>query len=462
MNNNILINNMNINNNININNKKTNNETNNHLQNEISNHLQNEINNHLQNDINNENNKINDYINEYDAFMSLNNLSNKIINPTNINFNIEIIENNGIIEKGRKLSTRSKIRVRQNKKNLNNNYVDYSQNYNVLFAIQNNEKFLNLIKLISKPIHPNMYLYTEDDSIVCVIASSSYYPIIIARFMVQEPHIYLQNSTKLCIKFPYSDILTYIHSTEKINYNYSILFIREDNNFKIEYHNSNNTIINSTKYITLIDSRDKIYDEIFENKLIDTCMPVFDSLIDQNEQKIKSIYNNIQTMKVLFLTEYSPKINFTKHLKNDLAQYILNISDNEVTMEINVNKEKSIIKIASMNTSQNDSLLHIQEASHVIYWNKKFNNTKIKFINYINIFKSPDKLPSSNDMIYYAICKYDLVENLNTYAFIKIIINKNISGTDTIFNNEYLEAPIFNNIFNKIDYIYEFTMCIEI
>ena len=422
-----------------------------------TNNINNLNNNILNNNIDNHNNH--EYIAQYDAFISLANLDNKIINPNNITFNF--VPTNGIIEKGSNLSTRSKIRVRQ-KKNLSGNYIDYSQKFNVLFAIQNNDKFIKLIKLISKPIHPNMYLYTEDDSITCIIASSSYYPIIITRFMVQEPHIYLQNGTKLCIKFPYNDILTYIHSAEKTNYNYSILFIREENNFKIEYHNGNDTVINSTKYITLIDSRDKIYDEIFKNKLIDTCLSTFDPLINQDEQKTDSMYNKIQMMKILFLTEYSPKINFTKHLKNNLAQYTLNIVDNQIIMEIDVNNDKSVVKIADNTSTQNDTLSRIQEISHVIYWNKKFTNVKIKFVNYINIFKSPDKLPSSNDMIYYAICKYDLIENVNTYAFIKIIINKNINNIDNAFNNEYLEAPIFSSIFNKIDYIYEFTLCITV
>jgi hypothetical protein len=188
---------------------------------------------------------------------------------------------------------------------------------------------------------------------------------------------------------------------------------------------------------------------------------MFDPLIGQDEQRLELNYNRIHNMKILFLTEYSSKINFTKHLKNEIAQYVLNVTNNEINIEITANKETSIMKIANLSDSpkHNESLSRIREVSHVVYWNKKFIDKRIKFINYINIFKSADKLPNNNDMIYYAICKYDLLEN--TYAFIKIIVNKNIQNNDNIFNNEYLEAPIFSNIFNKINYIYEFTVCVD-
>jgi len=418
---------------------------------------------------------MNAHINDFDTFMSLCALEAKILNPNNTAFQTSQPAA-PITEKGSEISTRSKTRVGRARKTQITNYVNYADQNDVLVAIQNNDKFLKMMKLISKPINPSMYLYTEDDSIVCLISSNAFYPIIISRFMVQEPHIYLKSGISLCIEFPYRTILSFVNKSEKQSSNYTLLILQDHNKLKIEYHNSDHSQRDSSENFQIVSNRDDVYEEIFKNKMTETENPLFSPLVDAQID----YHDKMQSMKLLFLTEINDsKIGTSKTTKSEISQYVLNVTENNIIMEISSNKKSSTICLADKKPQ--DSLTftqvnEIKEITPILYWNSEFVNKKIRLISYINIFKRADKLPNSNDMIYYGICKYDVVPDNDVYVLIKIITNKNIKDiinqninsplhdhSQGDFNTSIFEceAPTFGNIFNNTDYVNEFTVGIE-
>jgi hypothetical protein len=426
---------------------------------------------------------MNTHINDFDTFISLSALNAKIINPENIAFRSTQLPIAPITEKGSEISTRSKTRVGRTRKNQIVNYVDYTNDNKVLISIQNNEKFLKMIKLISKPIEPSMYLYTEDDSIVCTISSNAFYPIIIARFMMQEPYIYLKNGISLCIQFPYRTILSFINKSEKQCSNYTLLIIQDQNQLKIEYHNSDHSQKDSTQNFKLMDNKNKIYEEIFKNKMIETQNPLFNPLIESNID----YYDKLQCMKLLFISEVDKKkgSNNSKTTKSEISQYLITVSENSIVMEITSNKKTSLLKLADKKPV-NQNLIElikendIKDITPILYWNDEFINKKIRLISYVNIFKRADKLPNDTiDMVYYAICKYDVIPDADIYVLIKIItdknikdiVNQNINSPSSQFHDSMSmefnsivmsnEAPTFGNVFNNTNYICEFTVGIE-
>ena len=426
---------------------------------------------------------MNTHINDFDTFISLSALNAKIINPENIAFQSTQLPIAPMTEKGSEISTRSKTRVGRSRKNQIVNYVDYTNDNKVLISIQNNEKFLKMIKLISKPIEPSMYLYTEDDSIVCTISSNAFYPIIITRFMMQEPHIYLKNGISLCIQFPYRTILSFINKNEKQCSNYTLLIVQDQNQLKIEYHNSDHSQKDSTQNFKLMDNKNKIYEEIFKNKMVETENPLFNPLIESSID----YSDKLQCMKLLFISEVDKKkgLNNSKTTKSEISQYLITVSENSIIMEITSNKKTSVLRLADKKPVNQNSIdlikeNDIKEITPILYWNDEFINKKIRLISYVNIFKRADKLPNDTiDMVYYAICKYDVIPDTDIYVLIKIITNKNIKDivnqninsptsqfhdpmsmefNSVVMNNE---APTFGNVFNNTDYICEFTICIE-
>lgn len=425
---------------------------------------------------------MNTHINDFDSFISLSALNDKIINPNNIAFQTSQPIATPITEKGSDISTRSKTRVGRTRKNQIVNYIDYTKDSNVLVAIQNNEKFLKMIKLISKPIEPSMYLYTEDDSIVCIISSNAFYPIIISRFMIQEPHIYLKNGISLCIQFPYRTILSFINKNEKY-LNYTMLIVQDQNQLKIEYHNSDHSQKDLTQNFKLINNKSEIYEEIFTNKMVETQNPLFNPLIESNID----YHDKLQCMKLLFITEIDKKngMSNSKTTKSEISQYLITIDENSIIMKIRSNKKTSILRLADKKPIVSNSIdlikeNDIREITPILYWNDEFINKKIRLISYVHIFKSANKLANDTiDMAYYAICKYDVIPDKDIYVLIKIITNKNIkdiinqninSPTSqlhdsmlTDFNSITIanEAPTFGNVFNNTDYICEFTVGIE-
>ena len=418
---------------------------------------------------------MNSHINDFDTFMSLASLNAKIINPNNTLFQAAQMPATSITEKGSEISTRSKTRVGRARKNQIVNYVNYTEQNHVLIAIQNNEKFLKMMKLISKPIEPSMYLYTEDDSIICIISSNAFYPIIISRFIVQEPHIYVKNGISLCIQFPYKTILSFISKNEKQGSCYSMLIVQDNNQLKIEYHNADHSQKDMTENFKLLTNKDEIYDVIFKNKMIDTLNPIFNPLIEAQID----YHDKLQSMKLLFITEIDKKNGLTnsKTTKSEIAQYLITVSENNIIMEVISNKKSSTIRLADKKPISDNSsdFSEIKEITPVLYWNTEFVNKKIRLISYMNIFKRADKLPNDTiDMVYYAICKYDVLSDNDVYVLVKIITNKNIKEMINInsINGKYdqmdfgsmvmtNEAPTFANVFNNTDYISEFTVGIE-
>ena len=422
----------------------------------------------------------NTHINEFDTFLNIVNLDEKIKNPNNTSFKFNSITTNTITEKRVEISTMSKVRINKNKKNLNTENINYSEQNNVLLVFQNNEKFVKLIKLIAKPIKPSIYIYTENDDIIVIISSANYYPIIISRFTIQEPMIYVKPGIKLCFKFPYIPFLNFISQQDRTNLNFTILLTHENNQIEIEFHNSNHTMIKKIPNFE-VKNKEIMINEVFMNKIVNPNYTQFDNLRMEDIDYI----NKLRTMKILFLKEVKENANFTKHLK-DKTSHIIDIREDKIIMEITVNKTVTKLILYDEAKYKKDDADMVEDKENenikgpkydkiknknlnVLYWNDEFKNKKLQLIKYINIFKHIDKLPNMNDMIYYGICKWDILPS--TYIFIKISTNKNVKDyfnktnkidLDNDFNNLVLnDAPLFGNIFSDSDYVCEFILALE-
>jgi len=496
---------------------------------------------------------MNSHIGDFDTFLNYINLDEKIKNPNIINFKFNSIPN-VLQEKGSNISTKSKTRANKLKKTVSET-INYSEQNNVLMAFQNNEKFIKLIKLIGRPVKPSIYIYTEDSYVVVLINSAEYYPIVIAKFPIQEPSIYVKPGFHSCFQFPYQPLLNFISQQDRTNLNFTILLVNNDNRIEIELHNYNHTNISKIpNYET--ENKERILHNVFTYKITGPKYSEFDKTVIEDIDYM----NKFSTMKIMFLKEMKTNGNFTKHLK-DKTSHTIYISDNKIIMEIITNKIVSKLILANRKTSKSkiketnldnehssdeenetqsfkqniefsdddnfnsdlinksidatsarniDDLNDSDEAeifntkkesseskksksvgatstmkneqnsksenlfssiknSNILYWNDEFKNKTLRLVKYTNIFKHVNKLSNGTDMVYYGICKWDILPN--TYVFIKIITNKNVKNyfdKRNEWNGEYdgddilsTQTPTFENIFENNDYICEFILCLE-
>lgn len=378
------------------------------------------------------------HLSEFNSLMSLDNLDSLISGEEKK----EIIKIEDIEEKKQMISTKSKIK--KSKKILITPNVDYYKDNNVLMGIQNDIKFMKLLKYIAKPKKPLVFMLIENDTIIFIVASSLNYPIVFATFQVIEPFFYLNSSVNLCIKFPYESILNFMTNTDKQNGLYTLLLYKNDGGMSLKYISEDKKNIRSTENFTTFDKQHTLT-TIFSNIVSGPEFSMFDDDISKEIDYILKI----KSMPILFLTETVNKGNFSKLSKEEDTIHEIIINDNTVKISIINRKNKNEIIIADEETDK--SLIN-----SVIYWNKeKLNNTKLTMIKYSNIFKGAENLPNSNDIIYYAICEWETYTTCSTYMFIKIIVNINFK--DVIQSD--LTDPIYGNIFNNSNHICEYTLC---
>lgn len=365
-----------------------------------------------------------------------------------------------VSEKQTVVSTKSKTKSRTGKK-LNKKYefVDYSNDDTVLMAIQNDEKFLKLIKCIAKPVQATMYMYTTSEAIIFIISSSEYYPIVISKFNIKKGYIYLHQNVNLCIKFPYNLILDFISQTDKSLSAYTILLRNTDQSIKLEYHNSDHTSIKSTSSFGSV-TKDSMIDIVFSGKITGPQYSEFDYNIGKNIDYIKELNN----MQLLFLTESKDPnaSNFSKYSKEKSSNHQILITPESIDINITTatatnSVVKKIADINSLNSPINP----------ILYWNIPELKTKtLEMIKFTNMFKGADKIPNSNDLVYYAICKWSVLEN--TYIFVKIISNKNVKDKfkdkvanydEHAFNGTRNDIVTFGSIFGTDETIIEYTLC---
>lgn len=339
------------------------------------------------------------------------------------------------------------VRHHNNKKKHNPN-VDYSNQKDVLFVIQNYDKFLKVIKLIAKPNKPSLYIYTELNYLVLIISSNLYYPIIICKFPIKQPYIYIQDNLDICISFPDATIVPFMTTDDKTSGNYTIL-LRKNKYLTLEYIDSSNTINKSTDGFLEINRR-KLYDVLFTDKFISLDMEeqrLFELDISSTPDYLQRLYQ--MPIDIILKARYIENLSFAS--KNLTNNHYLVITKNEITWNV-INKSNSMtIKFCDTKTDTKSFL------NSLIYWNEdRISDKRLNVLKYINIFKNAANVVSNDENVYYCLAEWCKYGETQTWMLLKIITPVNIeSQVKLAQSGDLYFASLFNNGVSLI----EFSLC---
>ena len=338
--------------------------------------------------------------------------------------------------------------MKKRKKNVDKSFETFSNQNDVLLAIQNNDKFLKLISYIRKPNAPSMFMYIENETdIVFIINSATNYPITIVKFPIKAPHFYINESINyICIEFPYRTINEYISKQDKTNFVYSLILKKNTNEKMVIEYKGNEQIVYSTANIFSINKQNALT-EIFTGKLLSN-----DLFIDDVNKSINFV-DDLNKMSVLLLVESKDLSSFIKFDKLGQARQELVITENLIKLNTSLLSQQNAIVIADANTM---TLV----TNPILYWNKEqLEPMKLNFIQYASLFKSAEKL-SVNNCVYYGICKWREYPKTKTFWFVKIIISKSIKKNMGVFDS--CDEITFGSIFNNHETIIDYALCYSV
>lgn len=398
----------------------------------------------------------NTHLGEFDTFLNFTNLDAKIINPLNTDLQYNILPPTNKNELHTEPTTKPKYASRGRPSSAT--YINFaSDEYdNVLLAIQNSPKFVGLIKSIARPLHPSVYICAEDGVLTCIISSAQMYPIVMNKFVVREPNYYLKPNVRLCYKFPSDELISFL--SQGVNeVGCSILFTQENKNVYIEFYDTYKIRQHRILAMDAI-SQSIMIQEVFTNKLSGPEHAEFDHLINATidySAKFKS-------MPLLFIREISTDLNFSR-TRNNPSAHVIRITDDMLTLEVIGPRCVSKLVLADESNMLVSGTLQVEHTRHnsqltkVLYWDRELRNKNLRFVNYAIITKGGSKLASKLDYIYYCVCRWDVSEN--TYAFVKVITQKNVKDVITRYGDH--EPITFETAFADTDVIMEFVVCID-
>lgn len=314
-----------------------------------------------------------------------------------------------------------------------NTYERYEDQSNVLIAIQNDPKLLNFLKYIRKPTEPSVFMYIEgEQNLVFVVNSAMAFPVVIMKFPIEYPCIYAK-SNDLCFNFPLKTINEFMTKKDKSTYQYSLILKSEDAKLMFEYRSINDNEVHTTENFTQIDKQIML-DTVFFGKIQNN--PLFESDIGD---KIHYV-DMFDSMAVLMVAESKDFSQTDKFKYLDRAQQQLIIEENDISIDIRINKISNVIKLVDRNNISNN----------LLYWDSKLLPMTMNMIKYDSMFKSGEKLVDKTDFVYNVICEWKQYPGCMTYMFIKIITNIRVKDIlSGILNNTMGSLPTFNEIFNS-------------
>ena len=338
--------------------------------------------------------------------------------------------------------------TKKRKKAVDKSFMTFSNQNDILLAIQNNDKFLKLISYIRKPNAPSMFMYIENETdIVFIVNSATNYPITIIKFPIKAPHFYINDQINyICIEFPYRIINEYISKQDKTNFVYSLILKKDNNENLVMEYRGNEQITYSTKNISNINKQDTL-NEIFTGKILSNELFIDD--VNKNYNHI----DDLNKMKLLLLVESKDLSSFIKFDKFGQAKQELVITENLIKLNTSLLKQQNSIIIADAN-------MLTLVTNPILYWNKEqLEPTKLNFIQYASLFKSAEKL-SVNNCVYYGICKWREYPKTKTYWFVKVIISNSIKKKMELFDS--CDEITFGSIFNNYETIIDYALCYSV
>jgi hypothetical protein len=290
---------------------------------------------------------------------------------------------------------------------------DFSFDPNIVFAIQNDPKLINIITKCRKQKSPLMFVFIESNVyITFIIKNTNSYPLILIRIPINN-HYTFANETTQVFEFPIINILDKVTKVNK-NTPYSLVLRNKNNKFKLTY-----------KYLQseLILKNIRVYNRTTLNEIFmtDTDLAMFES-----DNYLNDLYNS----NILIINKPTNVIQLID--KHD-SEFVLKLTEDGKLMKIN--------DVSEINT--NKEIISLRSESYL--WD--IYDTKARYFSFPvsdSLFKQ-DYLKGiiTNDKIYFIFGIF-----FNYYSLIKVITPLDISETKqktlmNIFNNDYQILEIY-------------------
>lgn len=295
---------------------------------------------------------------------------------------------------------------------------------NSIFLIQQNLKFIKILSNIRKLLHPNVFIYVENETtLLLTIVSSTYYPLVIYKLTINGTNIQT-NTHRLCFEFPYSSFARFIGSI-KPGINYFINLKNSNGIFEIEF-SIDNKIVSTQNCLIDFD-----YPEIIKQAFTD-------KLVELNIQS--TLLNDIKFYQQLMDSKIKTLIRMNINEDIDFAK-IKNI--HQLTKKLIIDNDS--IKIHFYNNTNNYlSILGEKSKGNILFNNLE--PMELKFSDIEMLLKS-EKINRINEKIYYIICEFLNINNTVYYLLIRVISPDILEFEEDMKFKNILSDDIFYYIF---------------
>jgi hypothetical protein len=267
-----------------------------------------------------------------------------------------------------------------------------------ILLIQQNLKFIKILSNIRKQLHPNVFIYIEDETtLLLTIVSSTFYPLITYKLDINGTNIQT-NTHRICFQFPYPTFARFIGS------------IKPGINYFINLKNSNSVFVIEFSIDSKIVSTDNVLIDVEYNEIIR--LAFIDKMVEFNIQPIilKEInfYQQIMESKIktLIKVNIDGDIDFIK---------IKNIQ--QLTKKIKITEQS--VQLEFYNNSNNYSNVLGEQSKGNILFNI-LEPMELKLSNIEMLLKS-EKINNINEKIYYLITEFLNISGNIYYLLIRVI-----------------------------------------
>jgi hypothetical protein len=305
---------------------------------------------------------------------------------------------------------------------------DLRDDKQIIIAIQNDVKFINVIMNCKKQKIPLAYILVESiEYMSLVIKNPTGYPLMFMRIPINNIYSIAQN-TNCCYEFPVCDILSKDVKFSKNN-SYNIIFRRNEEavQFVYEIYNHDNSFMNSIVLDNIKSVNMSIISNIFK--------------IDRMESLVSEDYFRLfLNMNIIILKEVQDITNLISFQNKVMVAKIRNY--------LELSTEKFSFVTATLKKKETKELCSTGDST---VWNnhdsevQKFNVLPFESMFKINFTKSI----TQSDKMYYLFTTFH-----DHYMFIKLITSMSFTSETSIES--------FNKLFNKDYQVIECYACEKI
>ena len=310
--------------------------------------------------------------------------------------------------------------------------MDFNYDDNVIIAIQNDPKFINIIMNCRKQKSTLAYIFVESEYnyITCIIKTPDSFPFMIIRLPINKKYIYAKQVSN-CYEFPLVDIISKDIKFNKSS-SYSIIFKYNGKNVQFIYDIYNaSSEPNRITIDTINVGSMTIIDSIFNSMMMSSCRFSGTSMLTCGVQPSLLVFD---TMNIMLLKEAN-------------SVTAINFNAKQTTASINYFKvvDDRFIYVSETNKKQNETFICSKD--DCIVWALNDDDIEFNMMSFDSLFKiNYNRSIMQNDRIYYVFASF-----LNNFMFVKVITSLEISGTAVI--------DTFINTFNSSYLILESYMC---